>query len=407
MDENDMKETHELSSAMRLLLLCCAGERSVGQEKSLRAMVADFSEWDLLSRLALKNRVFPLVYRTLSLLDGVVLDAKTIQLLRTKCEENRMRSLRLATELVRLMGLFDASDIRAISLKGPALGLALYGDISLRASRDIDILVGHTDFKKAEKLLHDAGYSEDESLVDLSAKQRRFLERTLHHFSYINKTGVTVELHWQYYEASFYFCFNELWSTVKVFTVFGGNINVLCGEENFLYLVFHGTKHAWKRLQWLSDINELVKKGGLDWAYIATRAEQYRTTYMIGQAFVLLKRLFGTEPPSEIKDMGVIDPVAVTLASRALPFIVSDDELSGSLGHSLYREYNRYMLEWQKGLWRKIRFFCMHFYPTYLEFKAIRINDDIFFLYYFVLPYFKLQRLIKSSDVRKSRENAD
>ncbi len=391
--------------AMRLLLACCMGEMSAAQEKTLHTMVAGFSEWDLFFRLAVKHRVFPVVYKNLSRLEGLTLDERTMRFLRAKSEGSRMASLMLAAELTRLTGLLGAAGIRAISLKGPALGLELYGDVSLRPARDLDILVARKDFERAERLLHDAGYVDEGPPAGFSLRQQQYLMKGDHHVPYINrKNGILVELHWRYHQTFSHFRFGDLWKSREVRTAFGKEICVLNDEENFLYLVSHGAMHAWMRLRWLCDVNELVMNRRLDWSYVAARAELYGTTSLIRQTFILLKRLFGTEAPAAAMSLGTPDRVARRLARTALLFIASDGERCEESGHPLFLVFKRYRLECQKSVLKKIQYLLVPLQPGDSEFQAIRISDTFFFLYFLFAPYFKLRRLVTHSRER-AREN--
>ena len=48
--------------------------------------------------------------------------------------------------------------IRTLVLKGPTLALDLYGDVSLRTSKDLDILIPLTEIEQAERLMTELGY---------------------------------------------------------------------------------------------------------------------------------------------------------------------------------------------------------------------------------------------------------
>ena len=51
------------------------------------------------------------------------------------------QSLAMATEAARLQRLFDDADVRVLFLKGSSLAVLAYGNLALRASKDIDLLV--------------------------------------------------------------------------------------------------------------------------------------------------------------------------------------------------------------------------------------------------------------------------
>ena len=55
-------------------------------------------------------------------------------------------------------------------LKGPVIAHEIYGDISLRTSKDLDILVQEIDLEKAEGLLFSLGYKREEVPTILNEK---------------------------------------------------------------------------------------------------------------------------------------------------------------------------------------------------------------------------------------------
>ena len=159
---------------MRLILSCCKGTCTEAELTGMREGASGFAQWDSFLRLAIKNRVFPTVCRNLALL-GDAADPKTLRLLQAKREQNRLAVLKLMAELVRVTERLDREGIRSISLKGPALGLSLYGDLSLRTSKDLDLLVDRRDVEAAERVLLDMGYRRGRETKSLTARQRRYI----------------------------------------------------------------------------------------------------------------------------------------------------------------------------------------------------------------------------------------
>ena len=66
---------------------------------------------------------------------------------------NTFQMLHLSGEMEQVSKLFTENEIRTLFLKGPVLAHDLYGDISLRTSSDLDLLIPLHDLDKAEELL--------------------------------------------------------------------------------------------------------------------------------------------------------------------------------------------------------------------------------------------------------------
>src|ERR1700676_4639763 len=64
----------------------------------------------------------------------------------------------LAMHLVRLVSQFEQRGIPCLALKGPAVAMAAYGDLSLRQYEDIDIMVRVEHVSQAVELLFNQGF---------------------------------------------------------------------------------------------------------------------------------------------------------------------------------------------------------------------------------------------------------
>ena len=58
--------------------------------------------------------------------------------------------LHLSGEMEQICKIFNENEIPLLVLKGPVLAADLYGDVSLRTSSDLDILIPIQDLEKVE-----------------------------------------------------------------------------------------------------------------------------------------------------------------------------------------------------------------------------------------------------------------
>ena len=90
--------------------------------------------------------------------------------------------------------LFKEKD-NTLVLKGPVLAADLYGDVSLRTSSDLDILIPIQDLEKAEKLLLMQGYEKDDYIQTvLNDWKWRHHHVTYFHPQKGNKIGSSLEI---------------------------------------------------------------------------------------------------------------------------------------------------------------------------------------------------------------------
>ncbi len=105
-----------------------------------------------------RHKVVSQVYDNLDAAARRTLPDTVLHDLRDQVLENTKHAVVRSTELVNLLKRFRKYGIHAISLKGTALSLSLYGDLNLRHAGDIDLLIAPEHFEGADSLLQDSGY---------------------------------------------------------------------------------------------------------------------------------------------------------------------------------------------------------------------------------------------------------
>jgi len=384
------------SSEMELLLLLSSTGLSAEQEGHARKLLQASIDWDLLFQLVIGNRVYPLIYINLIKLEGLDINTDFLSKLEREYRKNTFQVLQQTSELVKVMSLFDKNGIHAISIKGPILGLSLYGDVSMRTSKDLDILVALSDIEKVSEILIATGYK-SEDFIGLTTKQKALFIKTNHHISFHNSLGVLFELHWRFYVGTYDIPFEEIWRNSIQYSIAGSKIHILGNEENFIYLSVHGSVHAWKRIRWLCDARDMVAHCDLDWSMIQHRMEDLGISYILGQTLFLLDYLFHVVPGQSV-NLGKKDcRIADRLAAMALLFIQSTDKDLGSFGSDpLALLYKKYILAGSVGLHNKLQYVFIHFYPNKDVYELVKIKDRYFFLYFFILPFMKMHKIIKN-----------
>lgn len=386
------------TNEMKLLLLCSIKDLSSQQEEKIRSLLNDYIDWGLFLKLVAKHRIHTLVYSHLTRIDSAAVDEKALKTLEQRCQKNLMDAVKQTGELISLARLMAANGIRALSLKGPLLATTIYGDIAYRKSKDLDILICEQDIEKTNQLLLANGFRNTDLEVASSPKQKAHLIKTNHHFVYQKPFGVIVELHWRGFSDSTLFPFDELWRNRRELVLSGQTINVPAGEDEFIYLLRHGSNHAYNRLRWLCDIAEIIKSNQLDWSEIAKRAAQVDIMETLVQAVILGDRLFGIAIPEALLGPAASNNLGQKLAAMTIPFILDPDENAIEAGGRLDLSFRKYTLLRSKGIKAKWAYLMTRFYPGLIDYEAIDFNDRFFFMYYFTRPLFKIQRIINRSN---------
>lgn len=153
LDRAIKNEINSFSLEMKLMFLLSVKEIDEEKVCVIQKILEQNLDWDLFLNIAQYNRTYPIVYKNISKLINLRIPEPVFNKLEQSYKGNTLHVLKFAGELIRLMDLMKKNEVRAISLKGPLLGIEIYGDVSLRTSRDLDILIDCNDLEKVEKIL--------------------------------------------------------------------------------------------------------------------------------------------------------------------------------------------------------------------------------------------------------------
>lgn len=372
--DNSIFDLSSLSSELRLLLTCMkTNEGKIEIESEIN--------WEHFLELVFHHRVYPLVYRKLKNLKEGAVPVHVIEALANDYRKNTFQMLYLSGEMERLFKLFNEHGIQALMLKGPVLAADLYGELSLRTSKDLDILLPKGYLKSAEELLLDLGYKKDSEYE--------------HHNSYVHsKNGINVEIHWRLHpglgrEPSF----KELWERRSVSSLTSYPVFYLGREDLFLFLVSHGARHGWFRLRWLGDIDQLVRREK-NWADLIDHVRNYHYEYITGQAILLVKQLFHTPVSPQAHEL-IRENKALRLARLALFYIREMRHRDSYLpwNEFVYNKFYLFSLRPDSGY--KWSFILGHLYPNTRDRATLPLPNYLSSLYVPLKPWLWLWRRVR------------
>ena len=139
-----------LDGEWSLLLAACSvnpTDKNLSQEKQTNCTrcCSGLIHWKSLFDLADNHGTLPLLYQALSSLEDAV-PADEMRTLKQSYQTNLHKALLLSRELIRIVESLTERGIEVMPYKGLALAEILYGDIALRQSGDIDLLIRPQDF---------------------------------------------------------------------------------------------------------------------------------------------------------------------------------------------------------------------------------------------------------------------
>ncbi len=375
------------SYELRLLLELMSMENNGGWTKNTRVSFEEL-DWDLFLQLARHHRVYPFIYKELGGGDAGKIPQKVIQSLHGQYCSNTFQMLHLSSEMELVNRSFIQNQIRLLLLKGPVLAHELYGDISLRTSGDLDILISIRDLEKAGRLLTELGYVKDDYIQTVlnDWKWRH------HHITFFNRQkGVKLEVHWRLNPGpSKEPGFNELWGRRRTSSFLNHPIDLLGREDLFLFLVSHGARHGWSRLRWLLDIDRLTQME-LDWPMLRLLLKKNQLLHVGGQALVLASQLLNT-PITAYSSSVINSNRSKQLARKALFYIQRMVNLHSPPLPQEVADYHKRHLFDLMSLRQKCFYILSMLYPYPKDAKTLPLPRQLHFLYFPLRPFLLVWR---------------
>jgi hypothetical protein len=192
-------------------------------------------------------------------------------------------------------------------LKGPALAEHVYPDPSWRAYDDLDVLVSSADAPAARAAIENLG-------ARVPVLQRAITDRGFDgEVALFFGDGVNVDLHHEVINDEsirrhFSVPIAEMLSRTRSVQLSGRDVRILDAEDQLLHLCLHAAVSNGRRLVWLLDIDQAVRRDPADPERLVARARRWRAGL---PAAVMLERA------RQVLDTPVDDDLLDALAPRA------------------------------------------------------------------------------------------
>src|SRR3954447_9737134 len=123
-----------------LMTACCVWPPSGCRNENIRRAAADSIDWSRFIRIVTRHRVIGLTYDGLTKA-GIQIPAPIRQELSDRAAALVRDALVQAAEAARLQSLFDEESLPVLFVKGASLAILAYGNLGLRESKDLDLVV--------------------------------------------------------------------------------------------------------------------------------------------------------------------------------------------------------------------------------------------------------------------------
>jgi len=377
---------------IELILACCGSPLQLSADDSIGQILDSGVDWELLLELMDFHRVALIVGRRLSLVGTSGVPEGILERVRHSQYEATLRALRQTAELLSVLKILQQNDIQVIPFKGPVLATYLYGDLSLRESYDIDLIVHQEDVLPIKRILASVGYLPWAPLAP--AQEAAFIRSECVYELRNPDKSLHLELHWKNSKhPSLRFPANFVWDRQRETELGGMRIKTLPPEALLLLLCAHGTKHSWQRLRYVCDIADTVRvAGNMDWKSTLNSAAKLGASCMLlaglSLAHDLLKAPLSNEILREIQRKPQVQRIA---AERFKEIFESPQE---QLGYWSILRFNLRSFDNWHG---RVRYLIhMLLRPGVQDFQAARLPRFLFPLY----PCIRLLRLLRQFTLR-------
>jgi hypothetical protein len=291
-----------LSREFLLASACSVWPPSDRRNEAIREAAAGAFDWDCFLRVALRHQVVGLVHDGLTRARPAV-PPSVAQAIGVQAAALVRQNLALAAEGVRLQRLFAEANVPVVFIKGAPLAMLAYGNLGLRQSKDLDLLVPAESLSAATALVERARYRRFDPPTGISNAQLRLLVSIRRDFGYVHEESeVEIELHWRLFGNPHLMAETSLIASSRIVPLTGEiGLRTLADEDLFPYLCAHGALHWWYRLKWLADVGALLagtSSDGVERLYGVAEARGGGRAAAL--ALLLCQRLLRTTVPDHL-----------------------------------------------------------------------------------------------------------
>ncbi len=341
-------------------------------------------DWELVEAAALWHRVHPMMLRTL----GSELPEPQRKNLWELYKNQSRQGLIMAASLNRILTGFKEQNIPVLQIKGLSLGQLAYGDLSVRTSVDLDLLILPKDANRAISYLKET--FNFKPYLPINPLHERLRTRVDCEEA-LTDGLISLDIHWacSLFKEMFPLKLEHILNTP--FLVETGQLKIPTMPLPYLlsFLCFHGAKHQWAKLFWIADVAALSERfDGLEWEQITLIAEELKQTRSLAQGILLAHHLFGVKIPKPVMEILNREPTVAALVQDTLDLLFSRDhsrrpyEIEVSLAQKM-----RWELRLYSSLSTRLSIFLRYiFQPSTSDIRAVALPGLLYPIYYLVRP---------------------
>jgi hypothetical protein len=259
--------------------------------------------WEELNRFAFRHGVRPLVLHTLKETCATALDPAHLAFIRRHLHVVAAHNKLQVGRLKELLERFAYHEIPALVIKGPALNCRAYGgDMALRLSGDLDLLIPPAAFQEAESVLLRNDFEPVDRAARLNGVSKTLARWSKGQCPYRHADGsMVIDLHTRLIPPGYYypFSFRELWERADVISVGEHTFPTFAPEDALLLLAFQGAKNKWNALKYVRDLVGLMQ-ADINWTSVMARAQKAQSVTLLLLGLALGRELYDMPLPAAV-----------------------------------------------------------------------------------------------------------
>lgn len=307
-----------LSPELQLLAACVRWPPSPARTAAIvEALANPGLDWVRVAMAVERHRVAGFVLDGLKAAGTTAAPPDVSAFLSASASADVLLNLRFTAEAFRLVGRLRDAGIDVLVLKGAVLMTLVYGDLTVRHSRDLDLLVPVESIIQAGEICQRAGYDRIQPPPAASDIELAEWLRWRKDFVYRHRTSsLTLELHFRATDSPRLSRGLDLWCARREIAIQGSaSLPAPDGGALYAYLCLHGAICAWFRLKWLADIAALTAgRSEAELAALHAAAVERGVGRASAQALLLVEAVFGDPLPSSLRRLLLAERRVIWLA---------------------------------------------------------------------------------------------
>ncbi|MCL5260287.1 MAG: nucleotidyltransferase family protein [Gammaproteobacteria bacterium] len=377
-------------------IIVCAARTEISDvdQAVLKSLSRENVDWNIVFQKAGQHKVQHLVYWQLNKVAADIIPWEIQVSLKQDFSNHVFNNLKLTSELIKLLELCKANNIRVVPIKGPMLAQIAYKNLSLRSFSDLDFFVSKEGALKIKDLLVARSFRLN-GLNETANNDDFFYEHALYELAFLSadKT-VAIDLTWNIEAPAILFTVPEDFIAENLINIElnGYPVPSFSCETLFLILNIHTAKHYWTRLCWVCDIHEFMRSfPNIDLDAILHRAARLKIKNIILTNLLIINWLYDFKLPESVMDLIANNRTVKKHAQRILDHLLSRSHLP----NMIYEMISSVQL--RDSLLLGVKDFLLRLMsPTLIELSLIKLPKCLFPLYWIIRPVYLAVRRVRN-----------